>query len=145
MLKNPLVLAFIASLFFGIWPIPLKLAISSGPAPDVVIWVGTGITIGGCVWKFFEGGSLSYSWSLIWNSTFGGIIYTAGLVCALLALKSEGGYLSLIVPIYNINTIWTMLAGLIYFNEYQKVSISHAVIGAVLIIIGGGFIGLAKK
>src|SRR3989344_2158444 len=79
MLKNPLVLAFIASLFFGIWPIPLKLAISSGPAPDVVIWVGTGITIGGCVWKFFEGGSLSYSWSLIWNSTFGGIIYTAGL------------------------------------------------------------------
>ncbi|OGF51906.1 hypothetical protein A3I27_00960 [Candidatus Giovannonibacteria bacterium RIFCSPLOWO2_02_FULL_43_11b] len=145
MLKNPLVLAFIASLFFGICPILFKLAISSGPAPDVVIWVGAGVTIGGCVWKFFEGGSLSYSWSLIWNSTFSGIIYTAGLVCALLALKSEGGYLSLIVPIYNINTIWTMLAGLIYFNEYQKVSISHAVIGAVLIIIGGGFIGLAKK
>ena len=145
MLKNPLVLAFIASLFFGIWPIPLKLAISSGPAPDVVIWVGTGITIGGCVWKFFEGGSLSYSWSLIWNSTFGGIIYTAGLVCALLALKSEDGHLSLIAPIYNINTIWAMLAGLIYFNDYQKVSIPYAIAGTVLITIGGGLTGLAKQ
>src|SRR3989304_3761942 len=114
MLKNPLVLAFIASLFFGIWPIPLKLAISSGPAPDVVIWVGAGITIGGCVWKFFEGGSLSYGRLLVWNSTFGWIIYTAGLVWTLFVPHALDGACQGNRSRPAILTVQVMLAGLIY-------------------------------
>lgn len=145
MLKNPLVLAFIASLFFGIWPVPFKISLSYGSWPDTIVWVGVGVVAAGLSWKIFEGTSWNVSAAFIQTTFIAGLIFCVGLILSLLALTSRDGYLSLIAPIYNINTIWAMLAGLVWFKEYEKVSVAYAVVGAVLITLGGGFIGLAKK
>lgn len=145
MFKNPLVLAFIASFFFGGWPIFLKTALSLGPGSDAIIWVGVSIAAVGCIWKIIEGGSLHLSAVFIQNALVGGAIYCVGLILTMLALGSKEGHLALVAPIYNINTLWAMLAGLIYFQEYQKVSVPYAVAGAILITLGGGLTGLAKQ
>ncbi len=74
------------------------------------------------------------------------MIFALGMLCTLIALgNKEGGHLSLIAPIYNINTLWAMLVGLIFFKEAKQVSVPYAVAGALLITIGGGLVGLAKR
>lgn len=144
MFKNPLVLAFIASLFFGVWPVPLKTAIGAGPGSDVMVWVGIAMTLAGCIWKLLEGGSFSWSPGLIGYSLIAGGIFSLGLACTIVAIGSKEGYIALVAPIYNINTLWAMLFGMWIFKEYQHISVPYAVFGAILITLGGGLTGLAK-
>lgn len=65
------------------------------------------------------------------------------MICVLLAF--ELGSVTLVTPMYNINTLWVMLAGLIFFKEYEKVSVPYALIGGVLIILGGSILGFAER
>ena len=145
MLKNPLFLAFLASLFFGVFMAPFKLAKNSGPGSDVIIFLGIGVAIVGSIWKFIEGGALSWSTELMSYATSSGVIWALGCISVLMALKSPGGHIALVTPIYNVNTLWAMALGLIFFGEYHKVSVPYAVTGAVLITLGGGFTALAKQ
>ncbi len=72
-MKNPLVLAFIASILFGIWPAFLKIALGEGNAPEVLTWVGLAITLVGYSWRFFDGQSTSLSVNLLGYSLSGGV------------------------------------------------------------------------
>ena len=142
-LKSPLILAFFASIFFAGSALSLKLVTGTGPRSDTIIWLGaTGFSIG-CVWKFVEGGTFSWSLPFINYSILCGAFWTLGMICILLAF--ELGSVTLVTPMYNINTLWVMLAGLVFFKEYEKVSVSYALTGGVLVILGGIILGLAER
>ncbi|QQG42850.1 MAG: hypothetical protein HYW15_01430 [Candidatus Giovannonibacteria bacterium] len=143
MLKSSLILAFLASLFFAGTALSLKLVTGTGPRSDTIIWLGAAVFSIGCVWKFVEGGAFSWSLPFINYSILCGAFWTLGMICVLLAF--ELGSVTLVTPMYNINTLWVMLAGLIFFKEYEKVSVPYALIGGVLIILGGSILGFAER
>ena len=119
--KSPLSLALLASLFFAGCTILLKLVTGTGPRSDVIIWLGVAVISVGCIWKFIEGGAFSWSLPLISYSTLSGAFWTLGMICVLLAFEGKGGHITLVTPLYNINTLWVMVAGLVFFREHEKV------------------------
>lgn len=58
-----------------------------------------------------------------------------GLVAVALARYQTP--LSKLVPLYNMNTLVSVLGALVIFSEWREVSMSRLLSGAVLIIIGG--------
>lgn len=51
--------------------------------------------------------------------------------------------ISKLVPLYNMNTLVTILLSLIIFAEWQQVNVLKLIVGAVLIMIGGVLVTLA--
>ncbi|MDP3935126.1 MAG: hypothetical protein Q8Q46_02850 [Candidatus Giovannonibacteria bacterium] len=143
--KSSLILALLASLFFAGCAISLKLITGTGPHSDIIIWLGVAVIFIGCIWKFAEGGAFSGSLPLISYSILGGALWALGMICVIFAFEGRGGHISLVAPLYNINTIWVMIAGLVFFKEYEKVSVPYALTGSMLIVLGGGILGFAVR
>lgn len=81
--------------------------------------------------------------------TSGGYAFTAGALWAagvsgiLLALQNYDASISIITPLFNMNTLVTVALGLWLFSEWQTVKVPQLLLGSVLIIIGGAVVARA--
>jgi uncharacterized membrane protein len=85
--------------------------------------------------------------------TVAGALHTAGFAllwsCAvigiMLGLGRYEGQVSVIVPLYNMNTLVAVAIGLILLREWEGVNTSRLLTGAALIVAGGVLAGMAVK
>ncbi len=127
----------LASIFLGFAGVFQKLSTNQGIGlgPYVTI-TGLAITmVGLLVWLFTKDSTLSIA-SSIYASLFG-IFWAVGSVLITTALLKYNANISQLVPLYNMNTLITISAGLLFLGEYKNIDLPYLISGASAIMIGG--------
>jgi len=139
-LNGIIVGGLIPALFFGISGIFVKASTSSGIGLGIyLLTVGAGVLMAGLIFYYFEPQadinirSGFFAWSAGFCWAVGG-----GLVA--LALLKYGTPIATLVPLYNMNTLVTVLLGLIIFAEWQDVDLVKLLGGTLLIVVGGSLV-----
>jgi drug/metabolite transporter (DMT)-like permease len=79
--------------------------------------------------------------SMIIGASWGG-----GMVLVAMAISKYAAPLSLVVPIYNMNTLVTVILALIIFAEWKNTNLTKLLLGTLLMIAGGILVsGSANK
>lgn len=139
-LNGIIVGGLIPALFFGISGIFVKASTSSGIGLGVyLLAVGVGVLVAGMVFYYFEPEvdinicSGLFAWSA-------GFFWAVGGGLLALALLKYGTPIATLVPLYNMNTLITVLLGLIIFSEWQDVNLMKLLWGTLLIMVGGSLV-----
>lgn len=107
-----------------------------------LLFIGLGILIVGVVFTYtMPYGSVSLrsgSYSLIM-----GLFWGIGTGSVALGLSRYHAPLSQIVPIFNMNTLFTVLIALWIFSEWKDVRVPQLLLGSVLIVVGGTLVARA--
>lgn len=133
-----LIYAVLAALSWGTYIVINKLAASQGINPFAAA-LAMGVGIIGIFGILFLATRARFEGNLegIGLSVLAGIVWAIGMVFALLALSNKAPVAKL-NPIYNTNTLITVLIGVILLHELpsgtEKIKV---IIGAILIVIGG--------
>jgi uncharacterized membrane protein len=73
------------------------------------------------------------------------VLWSAGIFGIMLGLGKYEGQVSVIVPLYNMNTLVAVGIGLVVLGEWQGVNLCRLIAGAVLIVAGGVLAGTSVK
>ena len=72
-----------------------------------------------------------------------GALWAAGVSGILIALQNYDASISIITPLFNMNTLVTVALGLWLFSECQTVKVPQLLLGSLLIVIGGAVVAKA--
>ena len=72
-----------------------------------------------------------------------GALWAAGVSGILIALQNYDASISIITPLFNMNTLVTVALGLWLFSEWQTVKVPQLLLGSLLIVIGGAVVAKA--
>ena len=72
-----------------------------------------------------------------------GALWPAGVSGILIALQNYDASISIITPLFNMNTLVTVALGLWLFSEWQTVKVPQLLLGSLLIVIGGAVVAKA--
>lgn len=72
----------------------------------------------------------------VWLSAALGACWAGGMGLVAVALTRHGGQIAQLAPLYNTNTLVTVLIGLVVFSEAASLDVPRLVLGALLIIAG---------
>jgi transporter family protein len=114
-----------------------------GPGPYVLIIGVTAAVIGGVITLLLR--DTSVTWSGAAQTAGFGVLWAAAVVSIMLALGKYEGPVSVIVPLYNMNTLIAVLLGLLFLNEWAGVNGWRLIAGAVLLVAGGALAGTSVK
>tara|TARA_Y100000310_G_scaffold329686_1_gene399996 strand:- start:279 stop:719 length:441 start_codon:yes stop_codon:yes gene_type:complete len=107
-----------------------------------LLFIGLGILIVGVVFTYaMPYGSVSLrsgSYSLIL-----GLFWGVGTGAVALALTQYQAPISKLVPLFNMNTLFSVLLALWIFAEWKQVRVPQLLLGSVLIVIGGTLVARA--
>ena len=131
------------ALCFTVTNVSMKLSNQQGiGAAYYVMFVGLGvISLGIALWflqpepKFTSKGAL-YSFGA-------GIGWAVGAAAVSYALTTYNTPLGKLTPLFNMNTLFTVVIGLWIFAEWQQVRVPQLLIGSVLIVLGGTMVARA--
>lgn len=124
--------AFIYALSGTLQKVPAKAGVGVGP---YLALLGLGVTaVGLLACFFFPRGTLSFEG--LGSSAAVGIIWGLGTGAVLWALGSTGVPIAKLVPLYNMNTLFAVILGLIVFSEAKQLQLTPLLIGTVLIAAG---------
>lgn len=125
------------ALLYGLFGILQKSSNQSdiGLGPYLV-GIGIGVVlIGGVSYGLWPNRNLppvAFSYTVLMGS-----FWAAGTALVAVGLTRYNTPISKLVPLYNMNTLITVLLGLLIFAEWQNVSVIKLLLGAALIIVGG--------
>ena len=132
-----LVGGIIPALLFGISGICQKLSNQHGISTGAyVVSVGTGVILVGVVLCLFNTSQSANIKSIVPAVTMG-ICWGIGVLLVTMAITKYGTKLSVLAPLYNMNTLVTVIGALILFSEWKDLNVVKLMIGAVLIVAGG--------
>ena len=132
-----LVGGIIPALLFGISGICQKLSNQHGISTGAyVVSVGTGVILVGVVLCLFNTSQSANIKSIVPAITMG-ICWGIGVLLVTMAITKYGTKLSVLAPLYNMNTLVTVIGALILFSEWKDLNVVKLMIGAVLIVAGG--------
>jgi transporter family protein len=107
-----------------------------------LLFIGLGILIVGVVFTYaMPYGSVSLrsgSYSLIV-----GLFWGIGTGAVALALSQYHAPISKLVPLFNMNTLFSVLLALWIFAEWKQVRVPQLLLGSVLIVLGGTLVARA--
>jgi drug/metabolite transporter (DMT)-like permease len=66
-----------------------------------------------------------------------GVMWSGAMICVAIALKRYNGQIGQIVSIYNMNTLISVIIGLVVLSEWKNVNSARLLAAAVLISLGG--------
>lgn len=69
-----------------------------------------------------------------------GLSWSIGTALIIVALQRYQVPLAKLVPLYNMNTLVTVLLALLLFSEWKDVSVLKLLLGSLLIVIGGSLV-----
>jgi len=134
---------FLPALLYGVSSIFAKVSANAGmPAAGHLIYSGIAVTFSGVVLMFLMPGRAISTTAIAASLAFGGL-WALGSGCVVLALDRYGAPLSKLAPLYNTNTLVSIILGCIIFAEWQQVDFIKLLIGAILILIGGALVSVA--
>jgi transporter family protein len=130
---------------YGVAGVLQKTASKTGiaPGPYILIIGLVGAIIG--VITMLISRDTAVTWSGGLQTAGFGVLWSAAVVCIMLALGRYEGPVSVIVPLYNMNTLIAVLLGLLVLGEWQGVNHWRLLAGAVLIVAGGALAGTSVK
>ena len=132
-----LVGGIIPALLFGISGICQKLSNQHGISTGAyVVSVGTGVILVGVVLCLFNTSQSANIKSIVPAVTMG-ICWGIGVLLVTMAITKYGTKLYVLAPLYNMNTLVTVIGALILFSEWKDLNVVKLMIGAVLIVAGG--------
>ncbi|NWK54130.1 hypothetical protein HW115_00790 [Verrucomicrobiaceae bacterium N1E253] len=101
-----------------------------------VVSVGIGcLTVGALLWCFT--GEQNFSLKAAIPSFLLGVFWALGVTAVSFSLSRYGASLAKITPLYNMNTLVTVLGALLIFSEWKDVHLLRLVLGSALIVAGG--------
>jgi len=127
----------IPAVLFGVSGICQKLSNQNGISTGAyVISVGLGVLLVGVVLCLFNTSQTANAKSIIPAVTMG-VCWGVGVLLVAMAISKYGTKLSVLAPLYNMNTLVTVVGALFIFSEWKDLNVVKLIIGAVLIVAGG--------
>lgn len=125
------------ALIFGIAGLCQKWGSAQGLGlGGYVVSVGLGcLTVGTILW--FSTGDQHFSIKAGIPAFLLGVFWAIGVAAISLSLSHYGASLAKITPLYNMNTLVTVIGALLIFSEWKDVHMARLIAGAVCIVIGG--------
>jgi drug/metabolite transporter (DMT)-like permease len=128
---------FVPAVLFGIVAVFQKVINRSGTGMGPYL-MGLGLTI-------FAMGALFALWDRDFAVTpraatfiaLFGVLWSVAMVCVAIAIKRYDGQIGQLVSIYNMNTLVTVVIGLVVLSEWKNVQPGKLLAAAVLITLGG--------
>ena len=114
-----------------------------GPGPYILIIGVVAVVIGGVITLVSQDASVS--WSGAGQTAGFAVLWSAAIVSIMLALGRYEGPVSVIVPLYNMNTLIAVLLGLFVLGEWKGLNEWRLIAGAVMIVAGGALAGTSVK
>lgn len=133
----------IPGLIFGFSNVFVKLATQKGIAlPMYITITGFAVMCVGVVLLFVlperqinpTSGTIAF---------IGGAFWATGMTCIVIALQKYGSSISVLTPLFNMNTLVAVILGLWVFSEWKTVSMTQLLIGAVMITAGATIVARA--
>jgi len=132
-----LVGGIIPALLFGISGICQKLSNQHGISTGAyVVSVGLGVVLVGVALCLFNTSQAANMKSII-PAVIMGLCWGVGVLLVSMAISRYDTKLSILAPLYNMNTLVTVIGALIIFSEWKDVNVVKLIIGALLIVAGG--------
>jgi len=140
-------MGLVAAFFWGLYPIMFKISVNSNyfntPVQVGMIGFSLGVVIVSAVLYLPD---LPISLNVEFNkwgfffSVIAGILWCLGQSAVTNALSHPSTNVSRLVVLYNVNTLITVLGGILLLNEIPESGDRvQIIIGAILIILGGIF------
>lgn len=133
----------IPGMVFGISNVVVKLTMQKGIAlPLYVVVTGIAVVCVGVVLLFlFPERNINMTSASIAFS--GGALWACGMTCLMFALHRYNASISVLTPLFNMNTLIAVILGMWLFAEWKTVQVPQLLIGSVLIVIGGTLVARA--
>lgn len=132
------------ALLFGFSNVFAKAANSAGISLGLyVIGIGLSVALVGTVLHFYQGGDSILTGRGLLFTVCVGLAWASGTACVAFALVQYGARISTLVPLFNMNSLVSVLLGLWLFAEWRDVNTLKLVSGALLIAIGGSLVASA--
>jgi len=134
---------FAPAILFGVAAVFLKIinraGIGTGP---YLMGIGVTVFIMGVLFSLWDRDFTYSAKSLTYIGLYG-FVWSVAMICVAIALKRYNGQIGQIVSIYNMNTLVTVLIGLVVLSEWRNVHPVKLMIAAILISVGGVFAATA--
>jgi drug/metabolite transporter (DMT)-like permease len=133
----------IPGLIFGLSNVVVKLATQKGIAlPLYIIITGLAVVaVGIALLVVLPDRQISMASGTIAFS--GGALWAIGMTCIVIALQKYGASISVLTPLFNMNTLVAVILGMWIFAEWRTVSVPQLLMGAALITAGATMVARA--
>lgn len=133
------------ALLFGSFAILTKASTRHNlDSSSYIILVGIAcIVIGFFSWPVLNQNLPKLSWQGMMLASLGGLAWALGMLLVNVALSKFDTPISILTPLYNMNTLVSVLLGLWIFAEWSSVSMPTLMLGSFLITLGGIIISRA--
>lgn len=133
------------ALFLGLCGVLQKTAsrtgIASGPYITVI---GLVVAVVGTIVMLAQRDATFTTSGAVQTAGFA-VLWATAILGIMLGLGKYEGQVSVIVPLYNMNTLVAVGIGLVLLGEWQGVNLWRLLAGAVLIVAGGVLAGTSVK
>ena len=127
----------IPALFFGISGICQKWSTQYGITTGAyLVSVGIGVLCVGAVLCVYNS-EQQYSLASVVPSVALGVFWGLGILLVAIAIGKYGAQLSILAPLYNMNTLVAVVGALFIFSEWKDVNLVKLGFGTTMIILGG--------
>jgi uncharacterized membrane protein len=128
------------ALLFGLSNIFAKAANAAGVGLGLyVICIGLSVVlVGGAIYVFQPDTGFSPK-ALVYTCCVG-LAWATGTACIAYALVKHGAPISILVPLFNMNSLVSVVLGLWLFAEWRDVNTVKLLAGTVLIAVGGSLV-----
>ncbi len=140
-----LVGGLLPAVLYGVAGVIQKTASKAGigPGPYILIIGLVAAIVGGVITLVSR--DTSVTWSGAGQTAAFAVLWSVAVAAIMIALGRFEGPVSVIVPLYNMNTLIAVLLGLVLLGEWGDVNGWRLLAGAVLIVVGGALAGTSVK
>ena len=134
--KGIIIGGFMPAIMLGLFSIFQKLGAQKGVGPELFIFLG-GITIaivGAILITTMNSGNFNLR-SILWG-LLSGTCWAIATACVSYAVFNYNTPMSKLSPIFNTNTLTTVILGMLILGEWKELKVIKVFIGAIMIIIG---------
>lgn len=127
----------IPAFLFGFAGICQKLSSQQGLSSGLyVTFAGLGVLLTGLTLMSLQG-MPEFNLKSIWPALSMGVAWALGILLVVYAITHYNAPLSKLAPLYNMNTLVTVIGALIIFSEWKDANVIKLLLGSVLIVGGG--------
>jgi drug/metabolite transporter (DMT)-like permease len=128
---------FIPAILYGVAGIFQKLSARQGAPPSTyLITFGLATVLAGLVFRQVLPGNASPIRSVL-SAGLAGLSFAVGAGLVSVALIRYAAAISQLAALFNMNTLITVVLGLVLFAEYRSLGVPRLLLGTALILAGG--------
>ena len=132
------------ALLFGLSNVFAKASNTAGISLGLyVVTIGLTVALVGGVLHMLQNGDSSFSGKGLLFAICVGLAWATGTACVAYALVQHSARISVLAPLFNMNSLVSVLLGMWLFAEWRDIDTPKLLGGALLIVIGGSLVASA--